>query len=43
MKFLILSNNDYDGVGQHVERLNSTLNTSIGSSEVEMVLVERFI
>lgn len=37
MKFLILSNNDYDGVGQHVERLNSTLN-NLGHESKALVL-----
>ena len=37
MKFLILSNNDLDGVGQHVDRLNSTLN-NLGHESTALVL-----
>lgn len=37
MKFLLLSNNDSDGVGQHVERLNTSLN-NLGHQSYSLVL-----
>ena len=37
MKFLLLSNNDYDGVGQHVQRLNTEL-INLGHDSIALVL-----
>ena len=37
MKFLLLSNNDSDGVGQHVERLSTSLN-NLGHQSHSLVL-----
>ena len=41
MKFLLLSNNDSDGVGQHVERLSVTLN-NLGHESNSLVLHKMF-